>query len=197
MEKKNMVFLSVIAVATLLTAVVGTTFSFFTATVKPDNEKPAQNTTVTTPTLGITYAQDGTINMQNISPGAADQSFIFSVTNSSTVATTFNLVWSEVSTNITGSEKSAKDLTYKIEKCTAGDGACTSTSPLQAATKLPIANGAIPSANAEVVQASGTNYYKVTVSFANTGVEQNDMQGKSFTGKIVVGAAAQDASALE
>ena len=33
MEKKNMVFLSVIAVATLLTAVVGTTFSFFTATV--------------------------------------------------------------------------------------------------------------------------------------------------------------------
>ena len=37
MEKKNMVFLSVIAVATLLTAVVGTTFSFFTATATPDS----------------------------------------------------------------------------------------------------------------------------------------------------------------
>ena len=33
MEKKNVIFLSVIAVATLLTAVVGTTFAYFTATV--------------------------------------------------------------------------------------------------------------------------------------------------------------------
>ena len=85
MEKKNMVFLSVIAVATLLTAVVGTTFSFFTATVSPDDDNPAQNTTITTPTLGITYAQEGTINMTNVVPGAADKSFIFSVTNGSDV----------------------------------------------------------------------------------------------------------------
>lgn len=33
MEKKNVIFLSVIAVATLLTAVIGTTFAYFTATV--------------------------------------------------------------------------------------------------------------------------------------------------------------------
>ena len=33
MEKKNVVFLTVLAVATLLTAVVGTTFAYFTATV--------------------------------------------------------------------------------------------------------------------------------------------------------------------
>lgn len=195
MEKKNMVFLSVIAVATLLTAVVGTTFSFFTAQATPDPEKPVQNTTVTTPTLGITYAQEGTINMENVVPGAADQSFIFSVTNSANVPTTYNLVWQSVSTTITGTEASAKDLTYKIEKCS--DGAtCKSATALQAATKLPITNGAIPSANAEVVAANGTNYYKVTVSFADTGLEQNDMQGKSFSGQIVVGAAAQDASGL-
>ena len=196
MEKKNMVFLSVIAVATLLTAVVGTTFSFFTATVNPDDEKPAQNTSVTTPILGITYAQDGQINMQNIVPGAEDQSFIFSVTNSSTVPTTYNLVWSEVSTTITGSEESLKDLTYKIEKCTAGESACTNTSQLQTATQLPTTNGAIPSANAEVVAGSATNYYRVTIHFERTEENQDDMQGKTFTGKIVVGAAAQDADAL-
>ncbi len=43
MERKNMVLLTVIAVATLLVAVVGATFAYFTANVKIDN--PANNTT--------------------------------------------------------------------------------------------------------------------------------------------------------
>ena len=38
MERKNMVLLTVIAVATLLVAVVGATFAFFTATVKDERE---------------------------------------------------------------------------------------------------------------------------------------------------------------
>ena len=197
MEKKNMVFLSVIAVATLLTAVVGTTFSFFTATATQDSDKPIQTTTVTTPDLNITYAQNGEINMTNIVPGAEDQSFIFSVTNGSSVATTYNLVWSEVVTTITGTEDGVQDLTYKIEKCTAGEAACTSASELQAPTQLPTASGPISSAAAEVVAGNATNYYRVTVHFELTEEDQNDMQGKSFNGKIVVGAAAQDADALD
>ena len=195
MEKKNMVFLSVIAVATLLTAVVGTTFSFFTATVSQDEDSPAQNTTVTTPILGVTYAQDGQINMQNIVPGAEDKSFIFSVTNSSDVSTTYNLIWSDVTGNISGEEESSKDLTYKIEKCSDG-ASCASPTPLQAATPLTKTLSTIPSANAEVVAGSATNYYKVTIHFERTEENQDDMQGKTFTGKIVVGSAAQDASGL-
>ncbi len=195
MEKKNIIFLSVIAVATLLTAVVGTTFSFFTATVKPDMDDPAKTTTVTTPTLGITYAQEGTINMTNVVPGAADKSFIFSVTNTSDVSTTYNLIWSDVTGNIAGTEASSKDLTYKIDKCTDG-ASCASTTPLQAATPLKKTLSTIPSANAEVVTGKGTNYYKVTIHFARTSTNQNDMQGKTFSGKIIVGSAAQDASSL-
>ena len=37
MEKKNVIFLSVIAVATLLTAVIGTTFAYFTANITTSN----------------------------------------------------------------------------------------------------------------------------------------------------------------
>lgn len=37
MEKKNVIFLSVIAVATLLTAVIGTTFAYFTASITTSN----------------------------------------------------------------------------------------------------------------------------------------------------------------
>ena len=38
MEKKNVIFLSVIAVATLLTAVIGTTFAYFTANFAVSNK---------------------------------------------------------------------------------------------------------------------------------------------------------------
>ena len=42
MEKKNMVLLTVIAIATLLVAVVGATFAYFTATVK-DERTPSES----------------------------------------------------------------------------------------------------------------------------------------------------------
>ena len=51
MEKKNMVLLTVIAVATLLVAVIGATFAFFTATVQ-DNRKDSDDTGATSLTAG-------------------------------------------------------------------------------------------------------------------------------------------------
>ena len=195
MEKKSMVFLSVIAVATLLTAVVGTTFSFFTATVNQSDDNPAQTTTVTTPVLGITYAQEGQITMENVVPGTEDKTFIFSVNNKTSIPTTYNLIWSEVTGNITGSEASSKDLTYKIDKCTDG-ASCTKTTPVQTATPLTNKLSEIAGAKTEVVAGNDTNYYKVTVHFERTSVNQNDMQSKNFSGKIVVGSAAQNTGSL-
>lgn len=197
MEKKNMVFLSVIAVATLLTAVVGTTFSFFTATADPDEENAPTNSTVTTATLGVTYAQQGEVNLQNIVPGElTGNEFIFSVTNSSQVSTAYTLVWDVETVDFAG-QPSAKDLKYEILKCN-DDQICKDTTSLQAATALPTETGEveIPSAQAETVDALDTNYYKVIISFEDTGVAQNDMQGKNFAGLIKVGAAAQDVSSL-
>ncbi len=51
MEKKNMVLLTVIAVSTLLVAVVGATFAFFTATVQ-DNRSQSDDTGSTSLTAG-------------------------------------------------------------------------------------------------------------------------------------------------
>ena len=48
---------------------------------------------------------------------------------------------------------------------------------------------AIPEAAALTVKANGTNYYKLTVDFAETNKAQNSLQGKSFGGTIIVGAA--------
>ena len=68
MEKKNVIFLSVIAVATLLTAVIGTTFAYFTANFAVSN-KDAVNS-VTTKKLASTSVVIGEkINSNAAYPG--------------------------------------------------------------------------------------------------------------------------------
>ena len=60
MEKKNMVLLTVIAVATLLVAVVGATFAYFTATSTTDGNKTTTSaTTAQLATLSWTAEETG------------------------------------------------------------------------------------------------------------------------------------------
>lgn len=195
MEKKNMVFLSVIAVATLLTAVVGTTFSFFTATATPEDEKDYQNTTVNTATLGVVYAQEGAINLANAVPGAT-ANYTLSVHNTSSVAIDFNLVWKNVTNTIAAADTDG-DVTYKIESCGTDSSCASSPTVVQAETKLPEAGAeTITGASRLTISPGATNYYRVTVTIKDTGAQQNNLQGKSFSGQVKIGAAAQSGATL-
>lgn len=51
MEKKNTILLTVIAIATLLVAVVGATFAYFTATLQTDTSQGGKTTEVTSKTI--------------------------------------------------------------------------------------------------------------------------------------------------
>lgn len=196
MEKKNMVFLSVIAVATLLTAVVGTTFSFFTATATPEEEdKDFQNTTIDTATLGVVYAQESAINLANAVPGAT-ANYTLSVHNTGDVAIDFNLVWKNV-TNTIAAVDTAGDVTYKIESCGTDASCASSPTVVQAETKLPeTGNETITGASRLTINAGATNYYRVTVTIKETNAQQNNLQGKSFSGQVQIGAAAQSGATL-
>ena len=61
MDKKNVVFLTVLAVATLLTAVVGTTFAYFTASTQ------AGTRTATTGIIQLGTNSVGTFNANVVS----------------------------------------------------------------------------------------------------------------------------------
>ena len=163
MEKKNVIFLSVIAVATLLTAVVGTTFAYFTATVI--GNQSANNVTVSTDTLAVTYAQTSSISVANWVPGKS-AAMRFTVANSSKNDTKFNLVWNKGVTNTIADAADAKDITYTLYSCTGAEDA-TCTTKLVTAAQLPAANAAsttaIPEAAALTVKANGTNYYKLSL----------------------------------
>ena len=89
MEKKNVVFLTVLAIATLLTAVVGTTFAYFTATVT--NKTTPTSTTVTTANaVSVEYDDGAQINLTNAVPGAYATK-TFKVTNKGTDEVTYSI----------------------------------------------------------------------------------------------------------
>ena len=115
MEKKNVVFLTVLAVATLLTAVVGTTFAYFTATVTNTNTPTA--TSITTATdLGITYSDGDQIGMTNIVPGQyTDEKTITVTNNSTTTAMRYQITWDEVTNTFSrGASNTTDDLVYSL-----------------------------------------------------------------------------------
>ena len=117
MEKKNVVFLTVLAVATLLTAVVGTTFAYFTATVTNTNT-PSATSVTTASDLGITYSDGDRIGMTNIVPGQyTDEKTITVTNNSNTTAVKYQITWSEVAnTFVKGASETTDDLVYSLTK---------------------------------------------------------------------------------
>jgi hypothetical protein len=69
MEKKNTILLTVIAIATLLVAVVGATFAYFTASITTTNDDNA-TTTITTQTLVSAVMDMGSsVTASNVLPG--------------------------------------------------------------------------------------------------------------------------------
>lgn len=175
MEKKNVVFLTVLAIATLLTAVVGTTFAYFTATVTGNDT--AKATTVTTATVGVTYTDGSTITESNILPGWTSTKTI-TVKNDSSVAVKYSINWASVTngfvdstaTPTTGTHAGATEFFYTYTK---NRGAAST------ATAMPTADGVFVD---KVDLASGaTDTYVFTFNFANLGIAQNDNQGKTFT----------------
>ena len=94
MEKKNVIFLSVIAVATLLTAVIGTTFAYFTATIT--GNETSKNVNVTTANMSVVYTQGKELSIANLVPGQAIPAMTFNVQNSGQSAVDYKLAWKDV-----------------------------------------------------------------------------------------------------
>lgn len=201
MEKKNTILLTVIAIATLLVAVVGATFAYFTATVTTDKDEAGNNTaTVTTQALASAVMEMGSkVEATGVYPG-------FKAVKSVTVTG-----------SCPNSEKSCKavDATIKvtptIDPAFGSDVTWTlykSTTPIKCTGNNSIVNGEngevqhsanydcpIPEGAEEVIaktNAAGSKdvsvdnntndtYYLVVEYANNAEAAQNAAQGKSFS----------------
>ncbi len=173
-KKSNTVLLTIIAVATLLVAVIGATFAYFSVTVTGNDT--ATSVIVKTAQLGISYDSGQAITGENIIPGwTANKTF--TVTNTGEVDITYKVKW----TNVTNDFANPEQLKYAVAgTVTTGNG----TAGTKAEAQAPTAAGDI--VTGIVIEPGAVHTYVLTMSFPDTSSDQNTNQNKTFMGKIEV-----------
>ena len=216
MEKKNMVLLTVIAVATLLVAVVGATFAYFTAqSTTTGNETTTSATTRELAALSWTAGTDKG-ESPSIYPGyMAYQSYELSATGKGTANYKLTLD-ATVAEGFNAGEPN--DLTYSIYKTTSEKPEYTSlfqpgTEDVQTAENTttykitgagftsssltpviedqPLTTGSEQQivANASI-NAGSNEYYVLVINFVDSNGEQNTLQGINFSAALKLTAVA-------
>ena len=197
MEKKNVIFLSVIAVATLLTAVIGTTFAYFTANFTVSNTQNATSTVTTKTLSGVTVTLGNKISGDPVYPGfkgvqeitvegtTADVAGQFTLTVTPDIDTAFgnDVVWSLYQSD------TAITCDTPVTKTDAGANGnqiyqttnCTDVSKLTAliSNDTTTANTAKTTATLTAPNGGTAKYYLVAEYKNNTAAAQN-AQGKAF-----------------
>lgn len=181
-NKGQTIFLSVIGVATLLVAIIGATFAWFSATVIGNDN--ASSIIVTTATLGnVTFTDGAEIEMLNIRPETSPQTTkSFTVAND-TVGATETLTYSitlQVGQN-TLTPVADGMFVHKLVGSTSGSGALVdelTTEQIVPTSTTLIGEGTL------VGQESHS--YDYTIQFKESGSNQNSAQSKAFYGKLAV-----------
>lgn len=196
MEKKNTVLLTVIAIATLLVAVVGATFAYFSASVT-STEKTTVTATTAKANDVFTYTANNEIVLdaitnENMSLAQKGQ-FIDSDEKTTVVSLqagdgeatcTYDLVWSE-----TSSEKYAlsSTLTEGTKEFTLkGNDDGTQSFAETNVDKLPATLGSYTITDNGTDSTATTQTWTFTAQFYNLDAVQNDQIDKTFTGEISV-----------
>lgn len=174
-NKGQTIFLSVIGIATLLVAIVGATFAWFSANVSGTGS----TMTVTTAYLGtIVFADGNTISETNWYPGDSEtKTFTIAADASATVAVGYKISFIDV----TNGFATKSDLVYSLSG-TGNDNGGTLVSATN--VQAPDAAGQIGSDG--VLGVGETHSYTFTLLFIEISDDQNSNQGKSFTATLEV-----------
>lgn len=173
------IFLSVIGIATLLVAIIGATFAYFTTTMSGN----AADTNVTTAKLGgVKYEADG-ITASNVLPGWSDSDTVTLTMEASDVDVKFNCF---INASALGTDDALTDF-YVTSSATANgqntvaDTLTTKTkfSTANKGTKVKIASGVLKGTGAE-----NTQTVSYTVGFEETGTDQDTQKNQSFAAAV-------------
>ena len=203
-NKKNTILLTVIAVATLLVAVVGATFAYFTAQGGTTAQTPVTVQTASTSNGSFQTSGAITINatQENFGQSMGNQTGqatgTVTYTASSTAASDFCYT---VTLDITANnfeyttEESTPELTFTAEKAASATDLTSPTTLIDAqditttSTDIQIPNAVSGSDYVHKISAGQgatvNDQWRFTVTFVNLDSDQNENTGKSFTGQIV------------
>lgn len=180
------IFLSVIGIATLLVAIIGATFAYFTTTMS-GNSADVQ---ATTGTLGkVSYTADA-LNLTSILPGKTSEeknvtvslgTSDFDVNYVCNLEVTGNEVV-DMFLNVNGDniDATANDKRLPIVKYATFDtDGTTELTPAGTPQKIKIAEGTLTSGESKTM--------KYSITFKETGTDQNAQQGMRFNATVSCG----------
>jgi len=182
---KRTVGLTVIGVATLMIAVIGATYAYFTVAISNTNR---QNISVTTETTTpLKYTSNGAVSLTNAIPGTSSTS-TFTVKNEDAYATqTYDLTLN-VPTNTFVSTDGTGQLYVKVTATTTSGGTTPTiinsfnstngkdyTATLKTAAKI---------VEDQTIAPGETQTYTITVSFKELNKAQDTNQGATFSANI-------------
>ena len=171
--KDQKLFISIVSIFTIISFIIGVSYAYFTTQVVGNDTASTQN--IKTGTLRINYTGTDTLDMNNTEPPDT-KSMTFTVTNSGTLpVNNYQVYFSKVLNEILNDE-----MVYTLT-CQSSD---TNTCLGKEETPLPKVVG---SALTQPSIAPGTTHtYTLSVTFKDTGSEQDYNQNKRVSFKITI-----------
>lgn len=175
MKDKDKKMLFGIGIVFLFLASIGFSYAYFTSAIAQSEVK---DQVVETGTLSLRYVDGAEIVMNNIKPGDIITKTVY-VANTGTLDAVYNLIWQELTNEITNDEILIEGICTRLNSTTEEvDGTC---------------NGVDSSSIGEniikkriTVEPNIIHKYDLTITFKDTNGDQNYNQGKKFSGVLGV-----------
>ena len=171
MNDKKYFYIMIFSLVLLL--VLGVSYAWFNAVIKGNDT--AKEQTVTTGNLELTFTDDTEVTLPNAVPGDSYTKTI-SVKNTGTLDAKYNLVWQELTNEITKDELVIEATCKRLNSSGTEEGTCESIS------QTPIKSNTIKKNIS--IEPSVTHEYTIKVTFIDTGSLQDYNKKKSFSGKL-------------
>ena len=171
MKDKKYIYITLTIV--FLLAALGISYAWFNAVIKGNDTAKEQS--VITGNLELTFTDDTEVTLPNAVPGDSYTKTI-SVKNTGTLDAKYNLVWQELTNEITNDELVIEATCKRLNSSNTEEGTCESIS------QTPIKSNTIKKNIS--IEPSVTHEYTIKVTFIDTGSLQDYNKKKSFSGKL-------------
>ena len=170
--KDKKIYLGV-GIVFLLILSISLSYAYFSTSVKGNDN--AKDVIVTAGTLSLVYTDGPEIKVENIRPGKTITKEV-SVKNTGTLDTAYNIVWQELSNEITNNEMLVSATCQRLNASGVVEGTCN------AITESAISSNTIQKNIS--IESGITHKYTFTITFKETNADQNYNQGKKFNGVL-------------
>ena len=182
-NRSNTLLLTVIGVATLLVAVIGASFAYFTATIS--SQETGTTVTVGAGSLAIAYHGSADIETGPLEPvpapddPVATKTFTITGTNSTSAIMPYT-----IKLVVTGNTFTSNTLTYDLDSTNTGGNGYIVPDIVETGIATGASNISLGTGYFSGVVSSSVHTYVLHIYFPDTGVNQDEDKNKEFTAYV-------------